>query len=141
MMVTSSQHQHDVITDVITHSSDYVTETPAPTETSSDSLWQKVLLGVVMFFIVGVTVVGNGLVLVVVAREKRLRTTFNMMIVNLAFTDFLVGLIAMSFYAAFNIYETWPFGEVRFCRVSECHIVYLSVTVCLFIYKQKLGER
>lgn len=113
-MVTSSQHQHDVITDVITHSRDYVTETPAPTETSSDSLWQKVLLGVVMFFIVGVTVVGNGLVLVVVAREKRLRTTFNMMIVNLAFTDFLVGLIAMSFYAAFNIYETWPFGEVRF---------------------------
>nr|KAG5693246.1 hypothetical protein BaRGS_000828 [Batillaria attramentaria]KAG5695637.1 hypothetical protein BaRGS_029127 [Batillaria attramentaria] len=86
------------------------TDTTSPEDAGGIPL-SRILVGVLLFFIILVTVVGNTLVLVAVAREKRLHTVFNILIVNLAITDVSVGLVAMTFFAAFNILQEWPFGE------------------------------
>lgn len=45
------------------------------------------------------------------ARTKRLQTIFNMYIVNLALTDIMVALTAMTFYSTETTLGYWPFGE------------------------------
>nr|KAG5708714.1 hypothetical protein BaRGS_034931 [Batillaria attramentaria] len=80
-------------------------------EENTDVPPARIVLGMALFLIVLVTVVGNALVLAAVAREKRLQTAFNVFIVNLALTDVSVGLVA-GFFAVFNILQTWPFGRV-----------------------------
>ena len=71
----------------------------------------NVLLGTGLVIIVLITILGNILVLLAVYMEKRLRTTFNFYIVNLAITDLAVAVTAMSFYTISNILGYWPFGE------------------------------
>lgn len=79
-------------------------ERPAPT-------WGRILLGVGLYSIVGITVFGNLLVLLAVYKQKRLRTLFNYYLVNLAVTDVAVAITAMSFYTLDNVLGYWPFGE------------------------------
>ncbi|KAK7481820.1 hypothetical protein BaRGS_00026967 [Batillaria attramentaria] len=86
------------------------TDTTSP-EDAGDIPLSRILVGVLLFFIILVTVVGNTLVLVAVARDKRLHTVFNILIVNLAITDVSVGLVPMTFFAVFNVLQEWPFGE------------------------------
>ncbi|KAK7484152.1 hypothetical protein BaRGS_00024641 [Batillaria attramentaria] len=74
-------------------------------------LRNSVIAGVVLYAIVLLTIVGNTLVLIAVARNKHLQTVFNMYIVNLAITDISVAVTAMSFYATFLVLGYWPFGE------------------------------
>ncbi|XP_062571650.1 muscarinic acetylcholine receptor M2-like [Saccostrea cucullata] len=74
--------------------------------------WSKIALGVFLYFIVLVTIFGNILVLVAVKSNKRLQTVFNFYVVNLALTDVLVAVTAMSFYTLDNILGYWPFGRI-----------------------------
>ncbi|WAQ97170.1 ADA1A-like protein, partial [Mya arenaria] len=74
--------------------------------------WDKILIGIVLYMVTLVTILGNILVLVAVKINRRLQTTFNYYIVNLAITDVAVGLTAMSFQATFIVFGRWPFGEV-----------------------------
>lgn len=73
--------------------------------------WTDIFLGVFLFTIVLTTIVGNAFVLVAIFREKRLQTSFNYYIVNLAITDILVAVTAMAFFTIDNILKYWPFGE------------------------------
>ena len=74
--------------------------------------WTLILTGVVLYSIVLLTVFGNLLVLIAVYVNKKLQTTFNYYVVNLAITDFAVAVTAMSFHATDNVLGYWPFGEI-----------------------------
>ncbi|XP_048252632.1 muscarinic acetylcholine receptor M3-like [Haliotis rufescens] len=70
----------------------------------------RIILGVILYILVLITVCGNLLVLLAVYKDKRLQTVFNYYIVNLAITDVLVALTAMSLYTTDNILGHWPLG-------------------------------
>ena len=72
--------------------------------------WKSIVVGIVLYTIVLVTAIGNILVLVAIYINKRLQTTFNYFIVNLAITDVAVAITAMSFHTTDNFLGYWPFG-------------------------------
>lgn len=82
-------------------------------QTSDNSLtWDKIAIGVTLYFVTLITIIGNILVLIAVKVEKKLQTTFNYYIVNLAVTDVAVAVTAMSFKATHTVLGHWPFGEI-----------------------------
>ena len=72
--------------------------------------WKNIFIGIVLYIIVLVTLIGNILVLLAVYVNKRLQTKFNYYIVNLAITDVAVAVTAMSFHTTDNFLGYWPFG-------------------------------
>ena len=60
--------------------------------------WTRIALCAVLFAVIAVTIVGNLVVLVAPFYERRLRNTLIYFIMNLAATDLLVAVMAMSFY-------------------------------------------
>ena len=96
--------------------------------------WSKILLGVFLYLIVLVTILGNILVLMAVKNHKRLQTVFNIYVVNLALTDVLVAVTAVSFYTLDNILGYWPFGRIM-CGVwifFDYGMTFVSVfTLCI----------
>jgi hypothetical protein len=73
--------------------------------------WNKILVALILYAITFVTIFGNVLVLIAVKINKKLQTTFNYYIVNLAITDVAVAVTAMSFMATHTVLGYWPFGE------------------------------
>ena len=49
-----------------------------------------------------ISVVGNGLILIAIGSYRRLHTTSNIFIANLAVSDFLVGIVVMPMYAVLS---------------------------------------
>lgn len=96
--------------------------------------WSKILLGVFLYLIVSLTIFGNILVLMAIKSHKRLQTVFNIYVVNLALTDVLVAVTAMSFYTLDNILGYWPFGRIM-CGVwifFDYGMTFVSVfTLCI----------
>jgi hypothetical protein len=77
-----------------------------------DILFQKIILGCLLFSLSIFTVLGNLLVLYAIRTEKRLRTVSNLFILSLAFADFAVGLFVMPLSAANIITGRWPFSSL-----------------------------
>ncbi|XP_045210976.2 muscarinic acetylcholine receptor M3-like [Mercenaria mercenaria] len=103
--------------------------------TSSDITWDKALVAFVLYAITITTIVGNVLVLVAVKMNKKLQTTFNYYIVNLAITDVAVAITAMSFMATHTFLGYWPFGEVL-CAIwifFDYGMTFVSVFTLLLI--------
>lgn len=73
-------------------------------------LWHAILgfmIGVLGF----ISVIGNGMVIYIFSSTKALRTPSNLLVVNLAFSDFLM-MFCMSPPMVINCYyETWVLGE------------------------------
>lgn len=78
-----------------------------------------------LIFITGIT--GNMLVCLVVCRQRKLRTSTNFYIVNLAVADLAVLILCIPFDVTVqeNSY-VWPFGKFL------CHIIYPIMTMCTF---------
>ncbi|XP_060577748.1 muscarinic acetylcholine receptor M2-like, partial [Ruditapes philippinarum] len=79
--------------------------------TGSRITWDKALVALLLYAITLVTIIGNVFVLIAVKMNKKLQTTFNYYIVNLAITDVAVAVTAMSFMATHTVLGYWPFGE------------------------------
>ena len=79
--------------------------------------WKVWLMGLGLVLLISLTVVGNLAVMAAFVFEKNLQTPFNIYIVNLAFTDFLTGLIAMPINAAEILLGYWPFDDVGFTLI------------------------
>ncbi|NP_001295467.1 rhodopsin [Athalia rosae] len=78
-------------------------------------LWHGIL-GFVIAVLGFVSVVGNGMVVYIFCSTKSLRTPSNLLVVNLAFSDFLM-MFTMSPPMVINCYyETWVFGPLM-CEV------------------------
>lgn len=68
----------------------------------------KVTLGVVVEVI---AFIGNILVITIVVRFKRMRTTTNYYLVNLAVSDLLVGIMPVWVHVVQSLNEFWVFGS------------------------------
>jgi r-opsin len=78
-------------------------------------LWHSLIM--IVIAILGlISVTGNGMVVYIFCTTKALRTPSNMLVVNLAFSDFLM-MFCMAPPMIINCYnETWVFGPM-FCSV------------------------
>lgn len=76
-------------------------------------LWHS-LLGFAIGLLGFISVAGNGMVIYIFSSTKSLRTPSNLLVVNLAFSDFLM-MFCMSPPMVLNCYyETWVFGKFNF---------------------------
>ncbi|CAL4129601.1 unnamed protein product, partial [Meganyctiphanes norvegica] len=76
------------------------------------------------------TMLGNGLVILAVARERYLHTVTNYFIMSLAVADCLVGAIVMPFSALYDSFDYWVFGP-DFCDVWRSFDVLASTASIL----------
>ena len=93
-----------------------------------------IVLGVFLFLLIFLTILGNALVLIAMLLKKKLRTVSNMFIVSLSFTDFLLGSIVMIPAALQVLFQEWILLH-DFCPVWVSFDVMLSsasvLNVCL----------
>lgn len=73
---------------------------------------KNIILAILLTSIDTITTLGNLLVLLSFVIEKRLLQPFNLFILNLAITDFLVAITAMTFYTIDTLLGYWPFGYI-----------------------------
>uniref|UniRef100_A0A1A9WYP0 G-protein coupled receptors family 1 profile domain-containing protein n=1 Tax=Glossina brevipalpis TaxID=37001 RepID=A0A1A9WYP0_9MUSC len=73
---------------------------------------------------------GNILVILVVLFNKKMHSTTNLLIVNLAIADLLFVVLCIPFTGADYVMENWPFGDI-WCRIVHYLIV---VTALASIY-------
>ena len=70
----------------------------------------KILVGITYCLLMSICGIGNLLLCYVIYRFRRMRSTTNLLIGNLALSDFLVAVICAPFNFYFYIFQTWPFG-------------------------------
>jgi len=85
----------------------------------------KVTLGVIVEI---VSLLGNLLVIIIILRSKRMRTTTNYFLLNLAISDLLVALIPIWVHVVVSLNEFWPFGSFlcKFNPFMQCKYVAIS---------------
>ena len=94
--------------------------------------FQHILLFLLLMTFSVVTISGNCMVMLAVARERALHTATNYFITSLAVSDCVVGLFVMPFSAAYEAWDQkWIFGD-DFCDVWHSFDV-LGCTVRKFI--------
>jgi len=73
----------------------------------------------IMFYVIAflIDIVGNSIVILVIARIKKMRTTTNVLILNLAVSDLFVGCFCMWIHVGNSITTEWPFSEYV-CKVN-----------------------
>ena len=70
-----------------------------------------IALGVLLGMFVAITIFGNLLVIIAVARERFLRSVTNYFIVSLAVADLVIGSVVMPFSITLELTaQIWPFG-------------------------------
>ena len=73
--------------------------------------------------------IGNLLLCYVVYRFRRMRTTTNLLIGNLALSDFLVAVICVPFNFYYYLYQSWIFGRPMCVLVSYLKAASLYVSI------------
>ncbi|KAM4709651.1 neuropeptide FF receptor 2 [Discoglossus pictus] len=81
-------------------------------------------------FIFLLCMLGNGVVCFIVLSSKHMRTITNLFILNLAFSDLLVGIFCMPTTLLDNIIAGWPFGSTV-CKLSGM-VQGISVSASVF---------
>ncbi|XP_066568677.1 neuropeptide FF receptor 1 like 2 [Amia ocellicauda] len=81
-------------------------------------------------FIFGLCMLGNGLVCLIVLRNRRMRTVTNLFILNLAVSDLLVGIFCIPTTLVDNLITGWPFTNAV-CKMSGL-VQGMSVSASVF---------
>nr|ABI97873.1 long wavelength-sensitive opsin [Coenonympha tullia] len=81
-------------------------------------LWYG-LLGFVMVVLAVISICGNGMVVYIFTTTKTLKTPSNILVVNLAFSDFLMMALMAPPMVVNCYYETWVFGPLA-CQLYAC---------------------
>lgn len=86
--------------------------------------FRYIIISAVLFLIIVITVVANGLVVVAILCFRRLRSQTNMALFSLALADLLVGCVVMPLAAIYEIRGWWIFSDEVFeNKVYEIPIV------------------
>ncbi|XP_067877958.1 prokineticin receptor 1-like [Heterodontus francisci] len=90
----------------------------------------RVVIGVALVCIMLVCGVGNFLFIVTLARYKNLRNITNLLIVNLAISDFIVAIVCCPFEMDYYVVRelSWSFGHVLCSSVNYLRMVSLYVS-------------
>lgn len=81
-------------------------------------VWEAVIKVSICALIMFLAMIGNVLVIAVVCRNKRLRTTTNFYIVNLAVSDIMVTLTCSWVHVLKDLTEGWILGAA-FCKINS----------------------
>ncbi|XP_029155607.1 cholecystokinin receptor-like isoform X1 [Nylanderia fulva] len=103
--------------------------TPVISQSSSqDSLLENLIIPLygTIFFL---SIVGNSLVLITLARNKRMRTVTNVYLLNLAVSDLLLGVFCMPFTLLGQILKNFVFGLTMCKLIPYFQAVSVSVGV------------
>ncbi|XP_019361609.1 PREDICTED: histamine H2 receptor [Gavialis gangeticus] len=104
---------------------------------ATESITGAALVGVVLVALIVVTICGNVIVCLAVTLDRRLRSLTNCLIVSLATTDLLLGLLVLPFSAIYELTKVWPFGtvlcniytslDVMLCTASILNLLMISL--------------
>ena len=75
-------------------------------------------------------IIGNALVIVVVLTNPQMRSTTNVLILNLAFADLLFIVFCVPFTATDYVLNDWPFGLVV-CQAVQ-YLIYVTSYVSIY---------
>lgn len=90
-----------------------------------DPMWHKIL-GLVMIVLGVMGWCGNGVVVYVFLVTPALRTPSNLLIVNLAFSDFIMMIIMSPPMIINCYYETWVLGNTNSVFIAySLYVIYL----------------
>jgi len=85
----------------------------------------------VLFGVVAVLgAIGNALVIIVVITNKQMRSTTNVLILNLAFADLLFIIFCIPFTATDYVYNEWRFGLIL-CQAVQ-YLIYVTTYVSIY---------
>ncbi|XP_054073866.1 histamine H2 receptor [Rissa tridactyla] len=97
----------------------------------------KLLVGFCLAILIVITLCGNIIVCLAVTLDRRLRSLTNCIIVSLAITDLLLGLLVLPFSALYELTREWPFGstlcniytslDVMLCTASILNLFMISL--------------
>ncbi|XP_009978652.1 PREDICTED: histamine H2 receptor [Tauraco erythrolophus] len=97
----------------------------------------QLLVGSCLTILIVITLCGNIIVCLAVTLDRRLRSLTNCIIVSLAITDLLLGLLVLPFSAFYELTEEWPFGstlcniytslDVMLCTASILNLLMISL--------------
>lgn len=80
----------------------------------------------IFFGLIGLTgLLGNALVVLVIVSNRSMRSTTNILIINLAVADLLFVVFCVPFTAIDYMMEMWPFGDI-WCKIVQYSIVVTS---------------
>ncbi|XP_041662915.1 trace amine-associated receptor 13c-like [Cheilinus undulatus] len=96
------------------------------------NVWTRMALFVVFALGMGVTILGNAVVIVSISHFKQLHSPTNVLISSLALVDLLVGVFAMPFSAIRTVHGCWFYGEV-FCELHSSFDVFLTTLSILHL--------
>ncbi|XP_023348763.1 allatostatin-A receptor [Eurytemora carolleeae] len=97
------------------------------------------LVPVAFGIILTVGLVGNILVIAVVATNPQMRNTTNLLILNLAVADLLFLIMCVPFTAVDYVLMSWPFGLV-WCRTVQ-YLIYVTAYVSIYTLVLMAGDR
>ena len=89
----------------------------APKAVGSYPVWEIAIK--IAFYILAMTldIFGNSVVILIIVLNRKMRTTTNTLIANLAFSDLMVACFCMWVHAGNQVTPNWPFGNF-FCKVN-----------------------
>jgi allatostatin A receptor len=94
----------------------------------------------VFFGFIGITgLLGNCSVVLVVLSNKQMRSTTNLLIINLAAADLLFVIFCIPFTATDYIISMWPFGDA-WCKIVQYLIVVTAHASIYTLVLMSLGE-
>lgn len=81
-------------------------------------------------------IIGNSIVVFIIYANKRMRTSANILIVNLAISDILVGCFCMWVHLGNQITHNWPFGAFL-CKFETFVQGMFLFTLLNSVYRQE----
>jgi general stress protein CsbA len=114
--------------------------TNLPPYSNFSSMFPSLLIGIILFTITIWTIVGNILVILAFIIDKQIRQggMSNYLIINLAISDLLLGIVVLPFSAAYSTFGVWYFGKI-FCEIwlvidVLCSTASIWVKFCSFYF-------
>nr|XP_046909878.1 probable G-protein coupled receptor No18 [Dermatophagoides farinae] len=113
------------------------TTTTTTTDDDDDSLWSlssteialRLIGAIICIALIIVTIVGNVLVIIVVARFHRMRTVTNILLASLAIADITVASLVMPFTVVYDLYRYWPWGPVLCHFWISCDVMCCTASI------------